>query len=109
MNDQLRDMMLATAEEMLAAQLRAVRSLRAGKPRVPPTKRQGMSHIDMAYAILKETQQPLHVTEIIERANRRFGVSVDRESLVSSLSKRVARQDRFVRVGPNRFALRGQE
>jgi hypothetical protein len=31
---------------------------------------------------------------------------VDRESLVSSLTKKVARQDRFLRTDKNTFALR---
>ncbi len=109
MDDQFRELMLATTEEMLSAQLRAVRSLRAAHPRQPHAKRQSMSQIDMAYSILQDAQQPLHITRIIELATQRFGVTPDRESLVSSLTKRVARQDRFVRVGPNRFALRSLE
>ena len=109
MDDQLRDFMLATAEEMLAAQLRAVRALRAKRSTVPRPKRHGLSQLDMAYAILLDAQQPLHVTQIIERAASRFGVTIDRESLVSSLAKRIARHDRFERVGPNRFARRAED
>jgi hypothetical protein len=36
----------------------------------------------------------------------RFELQVDRESLVSALTKRVARADRFVRTDKNTFALR---
>ena len=55
--------------------------------------------------ILAEAGQPLHVSAIIERAKSRFGQSLDRESLVSALTKRVKRKDRFVRSGPNTFGL----
>ena len=109
MDDRLRDLVLATHEEMLAAQLRAVRALRTKPQLAPRPRQQGMSQVDMAYAILQEAAEPLHVRQIIERVEQRFGVTLDRESLVSSLSKRVARQDRFQRIGPNRYALRPKE
>ena len=60
----------------------------------------------MAYDILKRVRAPLYVSEIIERIQTQFGVVVDRESLVSSLSKKVARQDRFLRPEKNTFSLR---
>lgn len=106
MDDQIRDLMLATTEEMLAAQLRAVRSLRARRPPRPSPRQAGMSQLEMAYAILRDAGQPMHVSELIAHIAERFGNAPDRESLVSALSKRVARADRFVRVGPNRFAVR---
>lgn len=59
----------------------------------------------MTYDILAETTHPLHVTDIITRIAARFDVRVDRESLVSALSKRVTRQDRFKRTDKNTFAL----
>jgi hypothetical protein len=42
---------------------------------------------------------------IIARIEQAFAVSVDRESLVSALSKKVARRDRFARTEKNTFAL----
>jgi hypothetical protein len=59
----------------------------------------------MAYDILTKSKRPLHVTALIERIGSVFGVQVDRESLVSALSKKVARKDRFVRTDRNTFAL----
>ena len=53
----------------------------------------------MAYDILMKARTPLHVSEFIDRIQTQFGLAVDRESLVSSLSKKVARQDRFLRGG----------
>jgi hypothetical protein len=43
---------------------------------------------------------------LLERIRTTFGVQVDRESLVSSLTKKIARGDRFVRTEPNTFGLR---
>jgi hypothetical protein len=60
----------------------------------------------MAFDILEKARSPLHVSAIIERIQAQFGAAVDRESLVSSLSKKVARGDRFLRPEKNTFALR---
>jgi len=62
----------------------------------------------MTFDILKKARTPLHVSEIIHRIQTQFGVTVDRESLVSSLSKKVARQDRFLRPEKNTFSLRSE-
>ena len=60
----------------------------------------------MAFDILKKARSPLHIAVILERIQLQFGVSVDRESLVSSLTKKVARGDRFLRPAKNTFSLR---
>jgi hypothetical protein len=104
--DDLKDVILSVFEASLDAQLRAVRRLRQtpeGAAQAPRPKR--MSQVDMAYDILKRARSPLHVSQIIERIEQAFGVSVDRESLVSALSKKVARRDRFARIEKNTFAL----
>ncbi len=107
-DENLKDVILGTFEASLDAQLRAVRRLRRGEPaQQHPTRRaKGRSQVDMAYDILKRTRGPLHVAEILTRIQASFGVAVDRESLVSSLTKKVARADRFVRTAKNTFALR---
>jgi hypothetical protein len=62
----------------------------------------------MAYDILKKARSPLHIAEILARIQATYHLSVDRESLVSSLTKKVARGDRFVRSDKNTFALRAE-
>jgi DNA-directed RNA polymerase delta subunit len=62
--------------------------------------------VDLAYDVLKKARGPLHVSEILARIQANIGVTVDRESLVSSLSKKVARGDRFVRTAKNTFGVR---
>ena len=106
-NDETRDLFLTLFETSLEAQLRAVRRLRQGQPDAhQPRRRQGLSQVNMAFDILKKARSPLHVSEILNRIQTQFGVSVDRESLVSSLTKKIARQDRFWRTEKNTFALR---
>lgn len=107
MNDDLKDLFLGTFEASLEAQLRAVRRLRQGQaePKRPRPKK-GLSQVDMAYDVLKKARAPLHVSQLLARIEAAFGQPVDRESLVSSLTKKVARGDRFLRTDKNTFALR---
>jgi hypothetical protein len=65
-----------------------------------------MSQVDMTYDILRAAGKPLHITEILDRVEKTFGQRLDRESVVSSLVKKVQRQDRFVRTDKNVFALK---
>ena len=104
MNDETKDLILGAFEASLEAQLRAVRRLRQGE--APLRRRKGLSQVDMAFDILKKARAPLHVSEILDRIRAQFGVAVDRESLVSSLTKKVARADRFLRPEKNTFSLR---
>lgn len=112
MDENLRETLLEVIESSLEAQLRAVRRLRspvsgsrkAAAAGVDEPQKEGMSQIDMAYNILSSGQS-LHIKEILVAINERFRTEVDRESLVSALSKRVARGDRFQRVGKNTFSL----
>jgi hypothetical protein len=107
MNDETKDLILSVFESSLEAQLRAVRRLRQGEPpTAEPRRRKGLSQVDMAFDILRKARSPLHISQILERIQAHFSVAVDRESLVSSLTKKVARGDRFLRPEKNTFALR---
>lgn len=107
MNDDVRDTILSALEESLDAQLRAVRRLRKGSaPREKTTRKTRLSQVDMAYDVLKKAHGPVHVSELLDRIHSTFGVRVDRDSLVSSLAKKIAHGDRFVRSEKNTFDLR---
>jgi hypothetical protein len=110
MPDNLRQILLETIEASLHAQLLAVRRLRhpGGSAASPPGRkpRKGRSQLNVVFDILREAAQPLHISDIIEQAQKRFQLQLDRESLVSALTKRIARGDRFLRTAPNTFALR---
>ena len=106
MDPELKNLILDTIESSLDAQLRAVRRLRKDPPPAPLPSSARLSQINMAFDILKSARSPLHISELIDRIHSRFSVAVDRESLVSSLSKTIARGDRFIRTAKNTFALR---
>jgi len=107
MNDDLKDSILSIFEASLDAQLRAVRRLRQGDTQSPQSPRlKGRSQVDMAYDVLKKARAPLHISILLDRIRSSFGVSIDRESLVSSLTKKIARNDRFLRTAKNTFAVR---
>ena len=110
MSEEIRKVILETVETVLHAQLRAVRRLRRGK--VPAetaegkNRRRSRSQMNIVEDLLIEAGQPLHISAIVEQAKSRFNQVLDRESLVSALTKRVKRKDRFIRTGPNTFGLR---
>jgi hypothetical protein len=110
MPDDLKDTILSTIEASLDAQLRAVRRLRKGdKSESKPSRKSRLSQVDMAYDVLKKARAPLHVSDLLTRIQSAFGVRVDRESLVSSLTKKIAAGKRFLRTEPNTFGLRPEE
>ena len=104
--DKIETAVLHAIEISLEAQLKAVRRLRSG-PREPKAARKGTSQIDMVHDVLRRAGKPLHVTEIIERVEKLHGRKIERESIVSTLVKKVNRGDRFVRTHKNVFALKG--
>jgi hypothetical protein len=105
--DEIETAVLRAFEVSLEAQLRAVRRLRT-EPHEPKVARKGTSQIDMVYDVLRRAGKPLHVSEIIERVQKQHGFKLERESIVSTLVKKVNRGDRFVRTDKNVFGLKGE-
>lgn len=68
-----------------------------------------MSQLDRVEAVLGEAGAPLHVEAILEKVRERHGVALDRETIVSAITKNIARGRRFVRTAPNTFDLRKGE
>lgn len=96
-------------ELLLQEQLRVVRRFlkkKKGVPEPTETKKTGKSKISIARHILESSQKPLHVNEIIERAKDEYQVTIDRESIVSAMTKKIRKGDTFVRVGRNTFGLK---
>ncbi len=105
--DEIETAVLLAFEVSLEAQLRAVRRLRS-EPHEPKLARKGTSQIDMVHDVLRRAGKPLHVSEIIERVQKQHGFKLERESIVSTLVKKVNRGDRFVRTDKNVFGLKGE-
>jgi len=93
-------------EILLKSQLKAVREiLREGEPLPRKPRRKGRSQISIIYDILLDANQPLHITDIIARAKQNFSVNLDRESIVSALTKKIKSGRMFKRIKPNTFAI----
>lgn len=69
-----------------------------------PVKR--TSKIEVAKNVLRIAGRPLHVSEIIHLAERDFQVTLDRDSIVSAILKKVTAGKSFIRTAPNTFALK---
>lgn len=96
-------------QKLLKAQLRVLRDVvgpaedESTTARGPLQKRR--SKIGIIEDILREASQPLHITQIVQIAAQRYGLSLDRDSVVSALTKKVRKGDTFVRAGRNTFGL----
>jgi hypothetical protein len=106
LEDPIQHAVLNAFEVALDAQLRAIRRLKSPEPEKQQRKEKSMSQVDMVYDVLRAAGKPLHISDILERVEKAFGQRLDRESVVSSLVKKIRRQDRFVRTDRNVFALR---
>ncbi len=106
METKIPEWFLSFYEGLLAAQLRAVRQIKSPRPKkVKPLGAKSMSNMDMALDILRRAQRPLHISEIIAQVKTKYGVELDRESLVSALVKKVHRHQELSRTAPNTFRI----
>jgi hypothetical protein len=67
-----------------------------------------MSNMDMAIDILRRAQRSLHISEIIAQVKTKYGVPLDRESLVSALVKKIHRHQGLSRTAPNTFRIEAE-
>jgi hypothetical protein len=105
MEEKIPEGLLNLYESLLSSQLQTVRQLKNRKtPKVKPQKNESMSNIYMAIDILQKAQKPLHISEILAQVKAQHRVSLDRESLVSALVKKVHRNQGLTRTAPNTFA-----
>ena len=104
MDNKIPDGLLALYESLLSAQLRAVRQLQTPKNKKSRSVHEkSMSNIDMAIDILQQARKPLHVSEILSQIRTKHKITLDRESLVSALVKKVHRNQGLRRPAPNTF------
>jgi len=106
MESKIPEWFLSFYESLFSAQLRALRQLKSPKPRgIRRREGKGMSNMDMAIDILRRSHGPLHISEIISQVKTKHGVTLDRESLVSALVKKVHRRQGLSRTAPNTFEI----
>ena len=105
MQDKITESLLDLYESLLSAQLRTVRQLRDRKStKEKSKKKEGISNMKMAMDILQQSRKPLHISEILNQVKAKHRVSLDRESLVSALVKKVHRNQGLTRTAPNTFS-----
>jgi hypothetical protein len=75
---------------------------------VEPKPKKRTSKIEVAENVLRIAGRPLHVSDIIHLAKRDFKVTLDRDSIVSAILKKVTAGKSFIRTAPNTFALKAQ-
>ena len=104
--DHVEQAVLNAFEIALEAQLRAIRRAKS-EGNLEPRREKSTSQIEMVHDVLRRAGKPLHISEILDRVEKLHGRRLDRESIVSSLVKKIARGDRFVRTDKNVFTLKG--
>ncbi len=71
-----------------------------------PKPEQRTSKISIVENVLRLTGRPLHISKIIEIAERDFDVQLERDSITSILTKKIKAGQKFIRTAPNTFALK---
>lgn len=92
-------------ESLLKSQLKIIREfLRRGEEPTFKPRKEGRSQMSIIYDILHTSPTPPHLSEIITRAKEDFNVDLDRESVVSAMTKKLKSGRMFKHVAPNTFA-----
>ena len=99
------DKILQLQKELLQSQLKIVYRLQRQSPQLKK-KLKRTSNLDIVENILTSSDQPLHISKIIEIAKNDYNVTLERDSTVSALVKKIQAGVRFTRVAPNTFALK---
>ena len=99
------DNYLEIKRELLQAQLRVVYRYQR-KAVLPGQKLKRTSNLTIVEDILQNSDQPLHISKIIQIAQKDYNVNLERDSIVSALIKKINAGKLFVRVAPNTFALK---
>src|SRR4030066_1727933 len=109
MESKIPEWFLSFYESLFLTQLRTIRQLKSPKPkRAKGREDKSMSNMDMEIDILRRVQRPLHISEIIAQVKTKYGVTLDRESLVSALVKKVHRRQGLSRTAPNTFEIEAE-
>ena len=99
------DKLLEFQKELLQSQLKIVHRYQRQSPRLKK-KGKRTSKLDIVEDILVSSKHPLHISKIIEIAKYDYHVTLERDSIVSALIKKIKAGTRFVRIAPNTFDLK---
>ena len=90
-------------KEVAEFKLKAINRLQKG---VSAKQKKHTSKSATVEHVLRIAGRPLHISEIIQIANRDFNVQLERDSVVSMLIKKIKAGQKFIRTAPNTFALK---
>jgi predicted transcriptional regulator len=93
---------LKIKQKVLEAQLKATNEL---LQQLSPVKAKRKTQIEMILDILNDVDNSLHIKEIISLVKKKYDVELDRETIVSSIAKKIAKGILFKRVAPNTYDL----
>ena len=99
------DKLIEFQRELLQSQLKIIRRYQQQSPQFKKQPKR-TSKLDIVEDILLSANQPLHISKIIEAAKNDYNLTLQRDSIVSALLKKIQAGQRFVRVAPNTFALK---
>jgi len=99
------DKLLGLKEDLLQAQLKVIHRYQQKSP-VQQKKIKRTSKLDIVEDLLSAAEEPLHISRIISLARDEYNVNLERDSVVSALTKKIRAGGRFVRVAPNTFSLK---
>lgn len=105
---ELKKILLEIEKIKLNAQLKAIKKMIPEEEIIPVIKH-SKSGISIVYDILQEENIPLHINDIIRLAKEKFDIVLDRESIVSAITKKIKRQEKFIRTGKNTFTVLKKE
>jgi uncharacterized protein YpuA (DUF1002 family) len=89
-------------KEVAQAKLKIVERFQQQDCRQP---QQRTSNIDIVQNVLNRAGRPLHVSDIIQLAQKNYDVQLNRDSIVSAILKKINAGQTFIRTAPNTFAL----
>ncbi len=107
--EEFKDILLQVLELQLQYQLRAVRQLQGkaeDEPVLAPRRgRRRQSLVDLSVQILTEEPKALHVDDLVQLLQKRFGRLTDRDALSSALAKKARRGILLRQCAPATFCL----
>ncbi len=99
------DKILEFYKELLQSQLKVVYRYQRQSPQLKK-KLKRTSNLDIVENILTSSDKPLHISKILAIAKNDFNVTLERDSVVSAIIKKIRSGVRFERVAPNTFTLK---
>ena len=98
------DKIIEFQRDMLNAQLEVISKYQ--QKTLSKIKSKSMSKLGIVEDVLKLSNKPLHISQIIEIAKNEYNITLERDSIVSAISKKIKNNKQFIRVAPNTFSLK---